>query len=180
MRGMSRGCVALAGALAVTGCSAGAGPFGIGALVGKRTLASAEPLFGFESLKCFEQPGFLLRVYGSRESGAPDWKTDPCKALIHDIQTAAQIDAAAPAQKAGTSTQNTADQPPTGNLTVSEVRRNEVMDAMLAESNRKCADYTTLLKSYDGGMNGSLSILSILTGGLGSFVGGANTAKALA
>lgn len=164
-------------AFALSACAAGAGPGGLGALVGKRTLASAEPLFGFESLQCFRQPGFLLRLYGTKAQTAPDEASKPCDRLIYDLQTAA---AAKPTfVDVQTVPSGGAGQQPAV-LASGQVRRNEIMDALVAESNRKCTDYTTLLKSYDGSMNGSLSLLAILTGGLGSFVGGANTAKALA
>jgi len=61
-----------------------------------------------------------------------------------------------------------------------EAQRNEIIDALIASSNRKCTRYVALLKNADGAMNSALSVGSIVTGGVGSFVGGAAAAKALA
>lgn len=60
-----------------------------------------------------------------------------------------------------------------------KARRNELIDMLIATSNRKCTRYTSLLKNADGALNSSLSIGAIIAGGLGAFVGGPNAAKAL-
>ncbi len=60
-----------------------------------------------------------------------------------------------------------------------KISRNEIIDAIIAESNAKCTAYSRKLKNVDALMNGSLGVLALLTGGLGSFVGGAGAAKAL-
>ncbi|WP_189338365.1 hypothetical protein [Sphingobium sp. SCG-1] len=61
----------------------------------------------------------------------------------------------------------------------SQQQRNELIDLLIATSNRKCTQYVAMLKNADGAINSSLSISAIITAGLGSFVGGETTAKAL-
>jgi hypothetical protein len=189
--------------LLTSGCASGTGPGGIGALVGKRTLSSAEPLFGNASDKCFDSPGYLLgllrpTLINGTSLAAP---TQLCDKIIADLQvamgavvTTTSVDRAGTAKEiasfARTSSRKTemsfktTVQPLQGathgnQSSYTESRRNEIIDVLLAESNRKCSAYAAFLKSYDSGANSSLSVLSILTGGLGAFVGGPNTAQAL-
>ncbi len=166
-------------------CSSGAGPAGIGALIGKKTLSAAEPLFGSDSDVCFRQTGFMLRLLQAPVSSPPSTtgatKQTRCERIIFDIQTALRATPMPSAQSLRPNSQksNAAPASTAPLISATQQRRNEVIDAMLAESNRKCGEYTAFLKSYDGGVNSSLSVLSLLTGGLGSFVGGVQTAKAL-
>lgn len=65
----------------------------------------------------------------------------------------------------------------TNMLNYNEHQRNEIIDALLAASNQKCNNYTALIKNTDGAVNAGLSVSAIITGGLGSILGGPNTAR---
>jgi hypothetical protein len=162
-------------ALTLSGCAAGAGPGGIGALVGKKTLSAAEPLFGFDSQRCFKNAGFMLRIL--QPAPAATKSDDVCEQLIIDLKGA--IDAPAFGQANVATPAKNGPKALAGTSSSAQIRRNEVVDGLIAESNRKCSSYTSFLKSYDGSVNSSLSFVSLLTGGLGAFVGGVQTAKAL-
>ncbi len=158
----------------LNGCAGSGGGFlGIGAVVGDRNLASAEPLFSKEEQGCLGSADQLIAiVFGPDKAILPDNRKsknipggpDRCTQIKTNFRY--MLSPAAPGRESLTQ-YNTA-------------QRNEVIDALLASSNRKCTRYTALLKNADGAMNAGLSVGAILTGGLGSILGGAATAKALA
>lgn len=158
--------LATAMALILTSCAGnGAGVLGLGAIVGNRTLAAAEPLFSKAEEGCVGSADQLLAlVYGPKTTNSSTGsKTDfNCEEVRKSIRYALGV------------TSDDIVRPK-----YDDMQRNEIMDAMLATSNRKCTRYTALLKNADGAMNSGLSVGAILTGGLGSFVGGPAAAKAL-
>lgn len=145
----------------------GAGPLGLGAVVGERNLAAAEPLFSKDEEKCLDRADQLLGLIyepadddipegGTKNSGRQKKLEAKCAKMAGMFRTAV------------------------GSGEAYGVRqRNEVIDALVATSNRKCGRYSALLKNADGAMNAGLSLSAIVTGGLGSIIGGVETAKAL-
>jgi hypothetical protein len=162
----------------LSGCAGGgAGPLGIGAIMGDRNLAAAEPLFSKEEQSCVGSADELIGlVFAKPAKDADDYDRGDVgnrKKLKHKAACArirANFEFFLPKAKADENA------PPVYNT----MQRNEIIDAMIASSNRKCTRYSALLKNADGAMNAGLSVGAILTGGLGSIVGGINTAKALA
>lgn len=155
------------------GCAgSGAGPLGLGAVIGDRNLASAEPLFSEAEERCLDSADQLLSlIYGPASRSGPVPAHDgECQQLR---QTFRYVVGSTTAKKPDTAEPNDTPRYDQG-------QRNEIIDALIASSNRKCTRYIALLKNADGAMNGTLSVGAIITGGLGAFVGGAGTAKALA
>lgn len=151
------GTVALAALL--SSCAGGrAGPLGLGAIFGKRTLAAAEPLFSHEEVKCLNSAnGLLSATFQSHGTDGSE-----CGGVFTAIKALTT-----PSTKSASA------------IGYDKRARNEIIDGLIATSNYKCGEYTSLLKNADGAVNVSLSIGSILTGGLGAFVGGPGAAKAL-
>lgn len=142
----------------------GAGPLGLGAVIGDRNLASAEPLFSENEEKCLDSADQLLSLIYGPDARDGELGASPCKQMRTTMRYIIGDGAGSP------------------NLTprYTDAQRNEIIDALIASSNRKCTRYLALLKNADGAMNSTLSIGAIISGGLGSFLGGAETAKALA
>ncbi len=137
----------------------GAGPLGLGAVFGDRNLAAAEPLFSKDEERCLNRADQLLALIYNVElsdvvanSNCGNIRTTFRYIITHDEEYRQY---------------NTQD-------------RNEIIDALMASSNRKCTRYVALLKNADGAINSALSLGAIISGGLGSFVGGPSSAKALA
>ncbi|WP_126516831.1 hypothetical protein [Sphingobium amiense] len=156
---------------ALSGCAgSGAGPLGLGAVIGDRNLASAEPLFSEREEKCFDSGDqFLTAIFGPVDE---DQMAKPVQAGGRHSDCGAI--AASFQHVIGSSSE--------GGLSSSRYttqQRNEIIDILMATSNRKCTRYVAMLKNADAAVNSSLSISAIITSGLGSFVGGVNTAKAL-
>lgn len=157
----------LVAALPVGSCAgSGAGPLGIGAIVGHRNLAAAEPLFSKQEEDCLGSADRLIGIVfggaGGDQSGVPNKSTAACARIRSNFRYLIL-----PSTPGG---------PPRYDI----AQRNEIIDVLLATSNRKCTRYSSLLKNADGAMNSGLSVGAIITGGLGSILGGVNTAKALA
>jgi hypothetical protein len=158
-------------ALCLTGCAGGgAGPIGLGAILGNRNLAGAEPLFADRESQCLDSADQILSILYAPETDAekirPTRRTFDCSRIAAAFQ---YVITPAGSINSGLDTSRYTD-----------AQRNEIIDALIAASNRKCTRYAALLKNADGAFNGGLSVGSIIAGGLGSFVGGAQTAKALA
>lgn len=172
--------------LVLSGCAGGgAGPLGIGAIAGNRNLASAEPLFSKGEQDCLGSADLLVAALfaptGSEASGLKKKSSGACARIRQNLRYligppqggALLLDDKGPGgQTAGTYSITSSH--------YTEAQRNELIDALLAASNQKCTRYTALLKNADGAMNAGLSVGSILTGGLGSILPGAGTARALA
>ena len=153
-------------------------------------LARAESLFGARLDHCLNDPAVLFAIIrnstGAASTGAAD-------ADAADEESDALAASQLPATKAANCNEVVAMLTPIvravdkeGSMNVTEVisiqnryRRNEVIDALVAISNRKCGDYSAYLKTHDAQTNSSLSILALLNGGLGSVVGGEGAAQAL-
>lgn len=152
--------------LTLASCAGGgAGPLGIGAIAGNRNLAAAEPLFSREEESCM---GSADRLIGTIFGGPDEASASKAKWRTSCARIRANFRFMLPSTAAGTTPRYDASQ------------RNEIIDALMASSNRKCTRYAALLKNADGAMNAGLSVGAIVTGGLGSILGGVNTAKALA
>jgi hypothetical protein len=157
--------------VALTGCAGGgAGPIGLGAVLGDRNLAAAEPLFDKTEERCLDSANELFAAVFQTTNTTTEKETrqgTKCGKLFSAIR------AVIPDRSTETSRSGISPAP------YSTVQRNEIIDGLLATSNRKCGRYTAFLKNADGAANASLSLGAILTGGLGSFVGGQGAAKAL-
>ena len=134
-------------------------------------LAHAEPLFGKVLDRCLDDPAVLLAALqnpGAEEPATPTRSIrlpEGCEDLVEQIRPAVRESAAS----------GSFDNPQMQAL--STYRRNELIDALIAISNRKCSDYAAYLKTHDGQTNASLGILAILTGGVGSIVGDLGTSQ---
>lgn len=147
------------------GCAANqANPLGLNVMFGNADLVAAEPLFSKDEDRCLDSPVNLIRITQGEQGSSPagaGFKVS-CDEALKEWRIILK-DARAK----------------DNDVTKAKLTRNEVVDALLAASNRKCSRYTALIKNADGAVNGGLSVAAILTGGLGSFVGGAAAAKAL-
>lgn len=155
--------------LTLSACAgSGAGPLGLGAIIGDRNLAAAEPLFSKQEQQCFDSGDqFATAIFGPVNSPtlAAELERKSKKADC-SIISASFRHVLAPTVS-------------TGPINYTQQQRNELIDLLIATSNRKCTRYIAMLKNADGAINSSLSISAIITAGLGSFVGGEATAKAL-
>ncbi|WP_417594974.1 hypothetical protein [Parasphingorhabdus sp.] len=149
------------------------------ALSDNRELVQAEPLFGSAQDKCLDDPMFVLHVTApspkSPLSGKPNRKpsergniekysNNPTNSLEHgECQKIAEL-----------LSEYTPD-----TQSLSQEGRNNIIDGLVAISNRKCGRYSSYLKTFDGASNSGFSIASILTGGVGSILQNASAARAL-
>lgn len=136
--------------------------------IDRTRLAQAEPLFGShfdkEQDKCLDDPLFLFSLTASREARLSNGELaipPDCDKLYVQLKTYGFGDW----KKATTEEM--------------QWRRNEVVDALVAVSNDKCGSYSAHLKTFDGQTNSALSVLAILTGGVGGIVQGAEAARIL-
>jgi hypothetical protein len=154
--------------LLLAGCAQeGGGPLGFVLFDNTHHVAAAEPLFGKGEDRCLDSPAFLLSVLGAggtAPAGAGN-RPDPCAGLRDAIRGAMATPNPAP---------NNAQE------RYDLRQRNEVIDALMATSNRKCGRYTAFLQTYDANINTTFGIGALATAGLATVVGGENTAKALA
>lgn len=160
----------LFGCIALSGCAGGgAGPIGIGAIVGDRNLAEAEPIFSKAETKCLDSADQLISIAFGKTDLQPTKTVAAASDRCQQVRAAFQM--ILPQRKLTEAGLRTTE--------YTETQRNEIMDAMIAASNRKCSRYVAFLKNADGAANAGLSLGSIITGGLGAIVGGPATAKAL-
>lgn len=153
---------------------------------GSPMLARAEPLFGKDLDQCLDDPRVLLAVT------SPGSETDNfqggCKDLVETLAgydfanvESAFAKSAVSRSASAHSTQSRTDGRGANTTSTAETdveyfrppaeyarRRNEVVDALVAVSNRKCGRYAAMLKSFDGTSGSVLSVLSILSGGIGA------------
>ena len=170
-----------AAASIVSGCSTdgSGGPLGIVAFDKTRHVAAAEPLFALGEDRCFDSPAFLMSLM-SKEGGAregdksaaatgvgPFWNLPVCNQLRIWVRASMPFE--------GWGAGGLDAEPP-----YSKWQRNEVIDAMLTSSNRKCGRYVAFLQTYDANINNGLGIFSLASAGLATVLGGVQTAKALA
>ena len=132
-------------------------------------LAKAEPLFGRDFDHCLDNPQVLFAMLNDSDTRGGVAMPEECKDIVEMIVNT----------KATSLSFN--DIPNLGASSVKYTmwRRNEIVDALVAVSNRKCGDYSAHLKTFDGQSNSSLSVLSILTGGIGGLVNGEQAARIL-
>lgn len=151
-------------------------------------LASAEPLFGRDLDQCMDDPEFVISLL-SRKTHKPElaaaanstlaadtdrigWKRDrsgtpgridcnPLRTMLHDYLFASEDRQVLNGSRSPTE------------------QRNELIQALVGISNRKCGRYSAHIKTFDGQTNSWLSFLSIATGGVGSIVEGAQAARIL-
>ena len=174
--------------LATGGCAANhAGPLGINGLFGRADLAAAEPLFGKEEDKCLDSPTAMLELEHALRDQKHRIDYVSCNSVPvysglerSNRSDVSEVKAKREGRPAGFAIEvHTAARIPALPHEREVTHRNEVIDSMVAASDRKCSRYTALIKNADGAVNGGLSALAILTGGLGAFVGGPAAAKAL-
>jgi hypothetical protein len=186
------------------------GPFGLYKALGGGTIALVDPLFGKQEERCFDRPDQLLAVLnkpGDTNKPSkiyPNAKDHPgrgekCEAIAKQVRdTLAPAYVPLPAggtvqkvvkDKSGTIVLNKIDPIPAttaagspfaDSIVYDRQRRNEIIDSMIAISNKKCASYTAFIKNTDSLGNAGLSVAAIITGGIGPVAGGEATAKALA
>ena len=131
-------------------------------------LAKAEPLFGKRLDKCLDDPQVLFAMVALGEVKEGITMPIECRDLVGMItkeksQNASFTPIRFEMESSG----------------YSKLRRNEIVDALVAVSNRKCGDYSAHLKTFDGQSNSALSVISILTGGIGGVVGSEQAARIL-
>jgi hypothetical protein len=186
-----------AAALAVSGCftDGDGGPFGIVAFDKTRHVAAAEPLFGLDEDKCFDSPAFLMSLMsakdGNNEAGAsgpgsPFLHLPVCRQLREWVRASMPFTGwnagrpPSPDNAAGWSVATAGSPAGVPAPPYNKWQRNEVIDAMLSSSNRKCGRYVAFLQTYDANVNNGLGILSLASAGMATVLGGEQTAKALA
>jgi hypothetical protein len=130
-------------------------------------LASAEPLFGQDLDHCLDDPRFMISLMakGPAEFEVGDPKAEKCKNLsdLFDSYLFTGNDKNHFSSDAS-----------------SVIRRNEVIQALIGISNRKCGRYSAHIKTFDGQSNSLLSVLAIATGGLGGIATTERAARLLA
>lgn len=150
-------------AFLLTGACAtpGGGPFGMVMFDPDQHVSAAEPLFGKADLQCLDDATFLLTLY------APDPVTNrpPACSSIR-----AAIAAALPHQAGPVLPEKDR---------YGKVQRNEVVDGLMAASDRKCGRYIAFLQQYDGNVNSTFGIAALSTAALAAIATG-GTAQALA
>ena len=147
-------------------------------------LARAEPLFGRKLDHCLNNPAVLFEVI-ERSSSTVEQKSLSDQNDRNELRNygegfvncGAVVDLLVPIVRA-VDENKTINVPVVQNIR-DEYRRDEIIEALIAISNRKCGDYAAYLKTHDGQVNSSLSILALLTGSLGTVVGGEGAAQAL-
>lgn len=168
----------------------GGGPLGIVMLSSKQHVASAEPLFSDKEDVCLDSPAFLISMFTDHPNlqSFKGKDREACEDLSNAFSrmlSARSGDAtkpipttAAPDDKTPTvREESTSTSKPT--IHYDTMHRNEIIDGLIAASNRKCGRYIAFLKTYDGNVNSTFGLASLITGGLSAFVGGESTAKAL-
>ena len=175
---------ACAPALFLAACSQdGGGPLGIELFNRNQHVAAAEPLFGRREDRCLENPSFLMSIFAQRQQQTGTDQTgnetpgatlvgDSLQATCNRLRgsiSAVLMASFTPAAPGGTPSPAAYDQR----------ARNEVMDALVASSNRRCGRYMAFLQTYDANINTSFGVLSIIAGGLSPIVRGDDTARTL-
>ena len=181
---MKRLCFAVsAAALLLSSCAQeGGGPLGFVAFDRNHHVAAAEPLFGRDEDRCIDSPSFLLSIFSESEAapmGVPARLEPTCQRLRESIIAVlrAQFPSATPAGAtlaAGTPAWDRGEA-----AQYDERARNEIVDALVASSNRRCGRYMAFLQTYDSNINVSFGLLSIIAGGLAPIVRGDDTARTL-
>jgi len=145
---------AAAGLLLLFGCSSpGGGPFGLVLFDKDRHVPSAGPLFSTAEDQCLSA-SFLLSVF-SRTGQAPE-ESPRCRSLRSQMQSFL----------------------PEGNLyalkntSYDKRSRNEVVNTLIMESNRKCGDYVHFLQAYQSNVRASSGILAQATAILATVTSG--------
>ena len=175
------------------------GPLGIGAVFSSRSFSAAEPLLSKEEDACLDNPAFLWAVLGADmrrpttfrpSDGRPDERSrlnETCVALAKSLTQIAPTPPRTPQPFVLSATPSAQERLQAARIDaqIAEAekpaiyRRNEIVDSLIAVSNRKCGRYTALLKTVDGAANSALGLGAIITGGLGAIVAGEATAKTL-
>lgn len=143
-------------------------------------LASAEPLFGQDLDHCLDDPQFMIALMakdttpdiaavaiatGQGQNKLTSSDTTGCEDLIKLFQ----------AYLFNSKKENVLN-----GGTLPKTQRNELIQALVGISNRKCGRYSTHIKTFDGQSNSLLSALAIATGGLGGIATTESAARLLA
>ena len=129
----------------------GGGPLGLVMFDKDQHVSGAEPLFGRNDMQCLDDPTFLLTIYGTVPAKLPQ----ACQDMRNSI-------AAALAREGD-----------------KKVQRNEVIDGLMAASDRKCGRYIAFLQQYDANVNSTFGIASQTAATIAAITSG-GTAQALA
>jgi hypothetical protein len=136
----------------------GGGPLGLVMFDSNHHVSAAEPLFGKNDMQCLDDPTFLLTLYG------PDpLVADNCTKMRSTIAVALQPMTILDGTKAR----------------YGKVQRNEVIDGLMAASDRKCGRYIAFLQQYDANVNSTFGIAAQAAATIAAITTG-GTAEALA
>lgn len=125
------------------GCATpGGGPLGFVALDPNHHVAAAEPLIARNEEQCLNDSGFLSLVLDPATATAAQPKA-ACDLLAWQAAKAVHRQGGGP---------DTAD--------AQKLRRNIMIDSMLAASEAKCASYKEFVQMYDGNVNTTFGILA--------------------
>lgn len=141
----------------------GGGPFGIVMFDPDQHVSSAEPLWGKNDLRCLDNPTFLLALLSNKDISQQNWPA-VCRQMAVSIRDTLP---AMPAQDLNSPPRYTA------------LQRNEIIDAMMSASDRKCSRYIAFLQQYDGNVNSTFGIAAQSAAIIASMVSG-GTAQAFA
>lgn len=149
--------------LFATACTtAGGGPLGIVAFDPDQHVSTAEPLFGKGDATCLDDPTFLLTLYSPVD--AMPQQLPVCQKMRSAIGAALPV-----MEPAGAATRER----------YTPLQRNEVIDALMAASDRKCGRYIAFLQQYDANVNSTFGIATQAAATLAAIATG-GTAQALA
>jgi hypothetical protein len=137
MHKIARSLCAVAAALPTACATPGGGQFGMVLFDPKHHVSAAEPLFGDNDERCLDDPTFMLTLFAPLPDAQA--KVDPCTRMKRAIAWGLLSH--------GVSVNG-----------YNERARNEVVDALMAASDRKCGRYIAFLQQYDGNVNSTFGI----------------------
>lgn len=128
--------------LSLSACTTGGGPAGIVLFNPDQHVSGAEALWGRNDDQCFDDPSFMMSIVSTESVQGRKWP-EICGQIIQSIRFTLPV-----------MTIQTLDSGP--RYTV--LQRNEVIDGIMAASDRKCGRYIAFLQQYDGNVNSVLGI----------------------
>jgi hypothetical protein len=141
----------------------GGGPLGIVMFDPDQHVSGAEPLWGKQDQRFFDDPSFLLSMVSTEAPSGRKWP-EICGQIVQSIRGMLPV---MTVQKLDSGPRYTA------------LQRNEVIDGIMAASDRKCGRYIAFLQQYDGNVNSTFGIASQAAAILATIASG-GTAQGLA
>ena len=130
-----------ASAVLPTACATpGGGSSGFVLFDPKHHVSGAEPLFGDNDERCLDDPTFMLTLFAPSGAREDEARVDVCTRMKRSIGWGLQAHGAV------------------GNGAYDQRGRNEVIDGLMAASDRKCGRYINFLQQYDGNVNATFGI----------------------